>query len=523
MFFGIGLPKLFSKKTTAAPRIPQNLIDLLRHKDAGLLHGELKVAVTPNWWAKAELLSLAADYGWPALELEKLMAYIEFFSGEHALAYQRVMEKNLAENDFLLYMTACVYCYLNDRFVEGYALIKKFDLRQHPDFNPEDFFPNAGYAAYAGSGNIGEAVAYFDQATELTPILASNAAMIYFAAKDFSKVEELKRFVHESCPDDQTAVYALSLIELARDYYPEGFRLAESRYLMPGFERSANSFLLALPRWRGESLQGKRIFIHGEQGIGDVIMMARYFSALLTRAESVIVDVHSPLISLLEFNFPQCSFVERDVNRPIDIAFDHWTGVMSLPFCFDTVAYDVPGRSGYLAAPEEQKNYWAERISGIAANGAPRIGIAWSGNPSHRYDQIRSIDFSLFANFLREFPEIQFFALQTAVPAVHPGNLLNCSDELLTLADTAALIEGMDLVITIDTSIVHLAGALGKETWLLLPYRYEWRWSLEGEQNNWYDSVRVFRQVQGECWDDLLGRVFGQYLKQWQGGWGQAL
>ena len=107
-----------------------------------------------------------------------------------------------------------------------------------------------------------------------------------------------------------------------------------------------------------------------------------------------------------------------------------------------------------------------------------------------------------------------FFALQTHVPEIHPVNLINVSDEMVTLADTAALIAEMDWVITVDTSVVHLAGAIGKEAWLLLPYRYEWRWSLDGESNRWYGSVSVLRQQRIGDWDGLLDDVFEQRLPQ---------
>ncbi len=107
-----------------------------------------------------------------------------------------------------------------------------------------------------------------------------------------------------------------------------------------------------------------------------------------------------------------------------------------------------------------------------------------------------------------------FFALQTHVPEIHPANLINISDEMVTLADTAALIAEMDWVISVDTSVVHLAGAIGKEAWLLLPYRYEWRWSLDGESNHWYDSVSVLRQQRTGDWDSLLAEVFDRRLPQ---------
>ena len=153
-----------------------------------------------------------------------------------------------------------------------------------------------------------------------------------------------------------------------------------------------------------------------------------------------------------------------------------------------------------------------QRLAELAGGDAPRIGLAWSGNPTHRADRRRSIPFGHIARVVRDHPLLRFFALQTSVPDSCPANLVNVSEEMVTLADTAALIAEMDLVITVDTSIVHIAGALGKTAWLLLPHRYEWRWSLAGETNNWYASVRVIRQQRIGDWDSVLEEAFGRRL-----------
>lgn len=137
--------------------------------------------------------------------------------------------------------------------------------------------------------------------------------------------------------------------------------------------------------------------------------------------------------------------------------------------------------------------------------------MTWSGSPAHRADRRRSIPFARIVEAIRNI-KADFFALQTKLPEIRPANLIDVSDEMVIFSDTAALIEQLDLVITIDTSVVHVAGAIGKETWLLLPYRYEWRWGLEGEKNNWYDSVSVLRQTRGGDWNGLLDEVFQHRL-----------
>jgi hypothetical protein len=217
----------------------------------------------------------------------------------------------------------------------------------------------------------------------------------------------------------------------------------------------------------------------------------------------------------LAHNFPDCELVALQLGQEITQPFDFWTGMMSLPFHFNTTADTVPCADAYLSVPPEQAAYWHDRVVQVNAGQKPKIGIAWSGNPRHRFDRRRSIAFEKLLPHLRTVSQVQFFALQTDVPAACPAQLVNVSDELLTFADTAALIAEMDLIITVDTSTVHLAGALGKPTWLLLPYRYEWRWSLAGENNNWYDSVRVIRQTTSGNWETLLADVFQRHLPPW--------
>jgi hypothetical protein len=289
----------------------------------------------------------------------------------------------------------------------------------------------------------------------------------------------------------------------------------EARYCRPETLKWLSPTLIQATRWQREPLTGKRLFIHGEQGIGDVLMMARYLPLLEEQGATVILECPDSVRPLLEANFPRCELVPLQVGKKIEQPFDVWTGMMSLPFHFNTTANNVPSTDGYLSLPSEQAAYWHERVKQLNSGHRPKIGITWSGNPSHRFDRRRSIPFETLVLHLRRVSQVQFFALQTDVPALHPAQLVTVPDELLTFADTAALIAEMDLIISVDTSTVHLAGALGKPTWLLLPHRYEWRWSLAGEENNWYDTVRVIRQRTSGNWEELLSDVFTERLPAW--------
>ena len=498
-------------------RIPSAILDLLHHGGhASALRLTIRdLLAKGHSFPIPDLLLTASRLGWSTHEAQKLAAYDEFYSGQAGLAYRRLIESGLARRDYPLFMTACVQCYLHDRLAEGYTLLRMFEPDAADELDLGEFLAYAGYIAFAGGASALEAYTYFGRALDLgliSPLLLVNAYSIYIEAGQLDRAEQVRYLIHHRYPDDPEAVYAVATVELARDYYPEGFRLAEARYLMPEAPRSLNPNLLQHPRWQGEPLQGQRLLVHGEQGLGDIVMMSRYLPLLNDRGGQILFDCRAEAAPLLRHNFPACEIIETDLRTPLQVPFDLWTGIMSLPFHFSTRAGEVPATPGYLTTPHEQKEYWRHRVREISPGSRPKIGLAWSGNPSHRADLRRSIPFNKILDAMGSSPAMDFFALQTRVPAGGPAHLIDLSDELITLADTAALIDEMDLVITVDTSIVHLAGALGKTTWLLLPSRYEWRWGLSGEGNNWYDSVRVLRQRMPGDWDGHLAQVFGEQL-----------
>ena len=497
-------------------RLADEILDLLATGRASALREALKVAMGGGkLFPTDDLLAQARAAGWQPLELDKLVAYCEFFAGKSAVAYRRVMAGGLATSDYPLFMTACTYCYVHDRYAEGYSLLRQFDRSAIDPASLGEFLAFVGYLTFAAGMAVEEAVGYLDEAMDAqlySPMLAINAYPIYFEAGRLDRVDQLRELIRERYSEDPEAIYSIACVELARDYYPEGFRLAEIRYRMAEVARSINPVLLGKARWQGESLDGKRLLVHGEQGFGDIIMMSRYLPMLVDKGVDVVLDTREAAIPLLAHNFPGCQFVPSAMGKPIPAQFDVWTGIMSLPFHFDTTAETVPASEGYLAPPPDQVRYWQRRVAELAGDGVPRIGLAWSGNPSHRADLRRSIRFDVLADHVRRIPSARFFCLQTSVPEMLPANLISVTDEMMTLADTAALIAAMDLVITVDTSIVHVAGALGCKAWLLLPYRYEWRWGLAGERNCWYDSVAVLRQKTNGDWQSLLADVFGQRL-----------
>lgn len=456
------------------------------------------------------LLVQLRESGWSPIEIEKVRAYSDFFSGASQVGYRRVLEHDLAKNDYVMFMTACTFCYLSDRFAEAAVLLDSFEPDTDPTTDWREYLPFAGFVNSVAGRDINITLAYFDRALKgglFSPALACNAHPIYFEVGDFEKCRLIRELVQKECPSDPEAIYALACADLARNYYPEGFRLMESRYRIPALERTLKISLLKKERWEGQDLVGKRLLVHGEQGLGDMVMMSRYLPFLRNFGAELLMDGRAEAASLIEHNFPYCKYLPGDVQAQVQEPFDMWVGSMSLPHYLNTTAFNVPYSEGYLTVPPEHQEYWHARIEKYLKIGRLKVGIAWSGNPGHRADRRRSIPFELVQPLISRNNEVLFFSLQTKIPNGQPSNLIEIADELLTMADTAAVINEMDLIVSVDTSAIHLAGALGRHAWLLLPYRYEWRWGLYGDTNPWYECVRVWRQPKMGAWDELLEQV----------------
>lgn len=470
-------------------------------------HAKLPLFMSKKMPALVEKLY---SLSWSPVEIEKVQAYGEFFSGASANAYQRVVTEKLARNDYMLFMTACLHCYQADRFVEGAALLDMFQPEEDPATDWCEYWAYAGYIYVAAGRPLAQALTFFDKAFQrcsFSPMLAVNGYHVYFEAGRLENCQTIRELIQRHCPNDPEALFALGYVELARDYYGEGFRLMEARHYMPEAARSMNATLLQHSRWTGENIAGKRLLVHGEQGLGDMVMMARYLPVLQAQGIELLMDGQSEALSLMAHNFPYCHFIVANLKQPIPEPFDYWIGLMSLPHRLQTTAINAPSTNGYLSVPDDHRQYWHDRIQEHAAIAKLRVGLTWSGNPAHKADKRRSMPFDRVLPLLLAHPDIRFFSIQTHVPKSHPANLIDIADELLTMADTAAVIMEMDLVISVDTSAIHLAGALGCRAWLLLPHRYEWRWGLEGVSNAWYSSVKVWRQRQPGAWPELIEQV----------------
>jgi tetratricopeptide (TPR) repeat protein len=313
-------------------------------------------------------------------------------------------------------------------------------------------------------------------------------------------------------PDFADARYNGALCRLALGDYHRGWQEHEWRWQSTVLKHAKRSF--PQPLWLGaDQIEGKSILLHDEQGLGDTIQFCRYAPLVSERGARVVLQVQKPLLELMRSLHGDITVGVRDDPLP---HVDLHCPLLSLPLAFATEVQTIPSLLPYLSANPAKVRFWRERLG---AQSKPRVGVAWAGNPrkelpgASHIDAQRSLVFAQLAPLLH-LNGCQFYSLQKGDDAVqqmraHPLRqaMTDWTDELFDFADTAALIENLDLVISVDTSVAHLAGALGKPVWLLNRYNTCWRWLLDREDSPWYPTLRQFRQDASRGWDPVIGRV----------------
>ncbi|HUB25741.1 MAG TPA: hypothetical protein VL992_09965, partial [Tepidisphaeraceae bacterium] len=252
-------------------------------------------------------------------------------------------------------------------------------------------------------------------------------------------------------------------------------------------------------QWDGSELAGRRILIHFEQGFGDAIQCIRYVPFIAERGGRVILAVPAEMKRLMQ----SVKYVEHLVTLSDPLpSYDIHCPIMSLPLAFKTTLQTIPAESPYLRSDPDLKRQWQSRLPN---DNRLKIGLAWAGR--RRPDPHRAVSPAELAP-LADVTGVWFCSLQKPAVSPPPGvQLADFADELRDFADTAALMENLDLIITIDTSIAHLAGALGKPTWVLLKDVPDWRWLLGREDSPWYPTMRLFRQTRRGDWESPVRRV----------------
>jgi tetratricopeptide (TPR) repeat protein len=378
-----------------------------------------------------------------------------------------------------------------------------------PDY--AEAFSNLG-PALQRLNRVEEAIATCQRALELHPdhdgawvnlgnaLLAANRVLE--AAKAYAKAEQLK-------PDNATAKKNEGIARLLSGDLARGFELFEARWNEPEFLAGKRHFVC--PRWTGgEPLEGRSLLLHLEQGLGDAIQFARYVPLLARRGARVFLESPAALIELFEDLPGVAGLVRRGDPLP---ATDYHCPLLSVAHAMGTALADIPSPGAYLQPKPDRVQAWKPLVDGISG---PKIGVVWSGNPNHKNDHNRSIPFSFFRRLFESIPA-RFVSLQMEVKAEEQADVAdtaNLRHPCLTESDfavTAGLVQQLDLVVTVDSSVAHLAGALGRPVWILLPYAPDWRWLLKTDRSPWYPSARLFRQPRTGDWlavvDDVVAEM----------------
>lgn len=292
---------------------------------------------------------------------------------------------------------------------------------------------------------------------------------------------------------------------LLRGQFASGWRDHEWRWKNPRSPSCHEQRSWRQPLWLAEeSVAGKTVLLHSEQGLGDTIQFCRYAQRVAELGARVILEVQPPLRGLLSQLPGVAELVARGSPLP---DFDCHCPLMSLPLAFRTDLRSVPWTGSYLRGDATKVSHWLARLG---AKRAPRIGLVWSGSASKWNDLHRDIPLAQWLPHLP--PGLQYISLQKEVretdrEALRSSPILDTSEHLLDFTDTAALCECMDLVLSVDTSVAHLSGALGKPTWILLSFMPAWRWLLDRDDSPWYPTVTLYRQARPGEWHGVFERV----------------
>ena len=364
-------------------------------------------------------------------------------------------------------------------------------------------------AACKQAGRADEAIAQYRQALAIQPDYVEALNNLGGALQDQGQFAEAIRTFHQALainPSFAEARMSLGLALLLQGQFKEGWEAYESRRQI---KRIARDHGFAQLFWDGTAaaLAGRRILLAAEQGLGDTIQFVRYAPLVAACGGRILLHCKPELRRLLS---GQCGIEHvATIGDPVP-PFDLWCLLMSLPRIFGTTLATIPPSIPYLAAVPELARHWGEKMSREPSG--RKVGLVWAGGPHNKSDRARSLPLAALAP-LAQIPGVRFYSLQkgpasgqsrTAPAGMH---LTDWTAELNDFADTAALIANLDLVISVDTAVAHLAGAMGKPAWVLLPFVPDFRWLLDRDDSPWYPTMRLFRQPRPHDWAAVLHRV----------------
>lgn len=410
---------------------------------------------------------------------------------------------------------AIAHCNLGDAFQEKGQLDEAISCYQKAlEINPYFDNPyNSLGTAFHKKGQYDLAISYYQKALQLNSDFTLAYCNMAKALHSKGQVDEAITYFQKALqlePDLADAHVNMSLALLLSGDFKQGWREYEWRQKLRDFYKRDFS----QPFWDGSDISGLTILIHAEQGYGDTIQFIRYAPLIAQRGAKVMVECLKELASLLKNVEGIDNIIVRDEQLP---EFDVHCPLLSLPLVFNTALESIPANIPYITADMILVQKWRDKIK--SDNSKLKIGLTWSGNPKHVDDQNRSCPLEIFSSF-RQLNNITFYSLQKGEAAEQVKNSLeglkffDYTEELNDFSDTAAFIENLDLIISVDTAVAHLAGALGKPVWTLLPFVPDWRWMLNREDSLWYPTMRLFRQPTLGDWKSVIDKVAEELQKK---------
>ncbi len=370
--------------------------------------------------------------------------------------------------------------------------------------------------AYNNLGNIfrerkefKKAFACYKKALQTDPRNAAVHNNMGNTFQDLGKIDSALKSFDQALklrPEHAETHFNRALALLLSGNLQEGFKAYEWRFKKSDW-KTVYPETYSIPRWDGSSFHGKRLLVHHEQGHGDNIQFIRYLPLVKARGGTVVFKASKPLLRLFQ-DFPGLDeLIEGPNEKKFPNMFDYQVPLLSLPRIFETTIASIPQPEPYLHADMRDVETW----KALLGNDGFKIGLVWAGNRKHKNDHNRSCPLENFLP-LSHIPGIRLYGLQKET--VQSDNSLtqkmligNFGKKLSDFADTAGALENMDLLISVDTSVAHLAGAMGKPVWLLLPFAPDWRWMLSREDSPWYPTMRLFRQNRPGNWKSVIDRI----------------
>ncbi|UCD82321.1 MAG: tetratricopeptide repeat protein [Desulfobacterales bacterium] len=379
-------------------------------------------------------------------------------------------------------------------------------LKLKPDY--ADAWYNLGSTLH-GLGNHRRAEACYQNALDIQPDYFKACNNLAKLNQDTLQIENALKWYKKSIAlkaDYAEAHFNLSTAYLLAGNFTAGWREYEWRFKRREWKKTY-PYGFEIPRWCGQSLTGKRLYVHSEQGLGDILQFVRYLPMVKARGGTVIFETIKPMMRLFKGLAGVDELIEVS-QRALADRSDYYIPLLSLPGIFQTRLGSIPADVPYLFADESKADQWKSRL----ADTGFKVGLVWAGTIT---DPRRSIPLARFRQIC-QISGLRLYGLQKGISAeqievegVPEGmEITNFGQEFEDFADTAAVIDNLDLIISIDTSVAHLAGAMGKPVWLLLPFVPDWRWLLDREDSPWYPTIRLFRQQSPGDWDAPINQIF---------------